>query len=151
MHCAVDLYIVCSVVILTLHLLSSELIITKYRVIVYNVLCKSETLKTVFSCRFGIHIEWFSFHGSAGCRFLAFYLAQAFKILTKKHELHYCSALIEVRSGGTIGAYAITWSRDHDRSLWRMFCSPKNHQVIMVIADMYQTNSEIGETSMFPS
>ena len=44
------------------------------------------------------------------CR-LSFYLAQAFKILTKKHELHYCSALIEVRSGGTIGAYAITWSR----------------------------------------
>ena len=26
----------------------------------------------------------------------------------KKHELYYCSALIEVRSGGTIGAYAIT-------------------------------------------
>ena len=47
------------------------------------------------------------------CRlsFYAFYLAQAFKILTKMHELHYCSASIEVRSGGTIGAYAITWSR----------------------------------------
>ena len=29
----------------------------------------------------------------------------------KKYELHYCSAFIEVRSGGTIGAYAITWSR----------------------------------------
>ena len=50
---------------------------------------------------------------SWACRlsFLAFYLAQAFKILTKKHELHYCSAFIEVRSGGTIGANAITWSR----------------------------------------
>ena len=43
--------------------------------------------------------------------FLTFYLAQAFKMLTKKYALHYCSAFVEVRSGGTIGAYAITWSR----------------------------------------
>ena len=26
-------------------------------------------------------------------------------------KLRYCSAFIEVRLGGTIGAYAITWSR----------------------------------------
>ena len=36
---------------------------------------------------------------------------QAFKILTKKHELHYCSAFIEVRSGGTVGANTITPDR----------------------------------------
>ena len=63
----------------------------------------------MFSCRFGIHIVLFSW----ACRlsFFTFYLAQALKMLTKKYELHYCSAFIEVRSGGTIGAYAITWSR----------------------------------------
>ena len=50
---------------------------------------------------------------SWACRllFLTLYLAQTFKMLTKKDALHYCSAFIHVRSGGMIGAYAITWSR----------------------------------------
>ena len=33
------------------------------------------------------------------------------KNVNQKYELHYCSAFIEVRSGGTIGAYAITTNR----------------------------------------
>ena len=68
----------------------------------------------MFYCRF-----WYSYQmnclvlvpWASRLLFLTFYLAQTFKMLTKKYALHYCRAFVEVRSGGTIGAYAITWTQ----------------------------------------
>ena len=49
-------------------------------------------------------------------------------MLTKKDELHYYSATIEVCSGGTIGAYAIPWSRPIAID---EFHSPKNGTILI--------------------